>query len=129
MRATSLLEIEEIKKYFPVKSGLLLRQTGSVYAVDGVSIMLHKGEALGLVGESGCGKSTLARTIIRIYEPTSGKVMFNGSDVSKLNRRELLEFRRNATMVFQDPFSSLNPRMTVSRILETPFRVHKVGTK
>ncbi len=128
MSSETLLEVKQLKKHFPVHSGLLLRQTGSVYAVDGVSFDLAKGETLGLVGESGCGKSTAARTVVRIYEPTAGDICFNGQSVTGLKGSALLEFRRNVTMVFQDPFSSLNPRMTIAKILETPLRVHKLGT-
>lgn len=121
-----LLKIENVKKHFPIRSGLLLRQTGNVYAVDGVSFSLGHGETLGLVGESGCGKSTLGRTAIKIYEATAGKVIFEDQDVSTLAGKELQAFRRNVQMIFQDPYSSLNPRRTVANIIEQPLVVHNV---
>jgi oligopeptide/dipeptide ABC transporter ATP-binding protein len=119
-----LLAVESVKKHFPVRSGLLLRQTGSVRAVDGVSLSLAPGETVGLVGESGCGKSTLGRTIIRIYEPSDGRILFGGDDVTHLKGAALTAFRRDVQMIFQDPFSSLNPRRTVASIIEQPLEVH-----
>lgn len=121
---TDILRIQDVKKHFPIRSGLLLRQTGNVYAVDGVSFTLKAGETLGLVGESGCGKSTLGRTIIRIYEPTAGSVEFGGKDITHMNHEGLFAFRRDVQMIFQDPYSSLNPRRTVYNIIEQPLRVH-----
>ena len=121
---TDLLRIQNVKKHFPIRSGLLLRQTGNVYAVDGVSFTLKAGETLGLVGESGCGKSTLGRTVIRIYEPTSGRVEFHGKDITHMEGDGLFAFRRDVQMIFQDPYSSLNPRRTVYNIIEQPLRVH-----
>jgi oligopeptide/dipeptide ABC transporter ATP-binding protein len=126
---TDLLRIENVKKHFPIRSGLLLRQTGNVYAVDGVSFSLKAGETLGLVGESGCGKSTLGRTVIRIYDPTEGRVEFAGKDVTDMKGDGLFAFRRDVQMIFQDPYSSLNPRRTVYNIIEQPLRVHGIDEK
>jgi len=122
-----LLKVEQLKKHFPIRSGLLLKQTGSVYAVDGIELALKTVETLGLVGESGCGKSTLGRTIIRIYEPTTGKISFDGTEVHDLHGASLKDFRRNVQMIFQDPYSSLNPRRTIANIIEQPLVVHGVG--
>lgn len=121
---TDLLRLEGVKKHFPIRSGFLLRQTGKVHAVDGVSFSLKAGETLGLVGESGCGKSTLGRTVIHLYEPTAGRVEFGGEDVTHLQGDRLFAFRRNVQMIFQDPYSSLNPRRTVYHIIEQPLKVH-----
>jgi oligopeptide transport system ATP-binding protein len=126
---TPLLTVQGIKKNFPIKSGLFLRHSGNVRAVDNVSFMIPAGETLGLVGESGCGKTTLGRILVGIYEPTEGSVTFQGETVAGLNGSRMMKFRKNVTMVFQDPFSSLNPRMTVFRILESPLRIHGVGSK
>ena len=114
-----LLRVEHLKKYFKSARGM-------VHAVDDVSFTLEAGKTLGVVGESGCGKSTLGRTIIRLQEPTSGSVFFDGKDVSKLNRQELWEQRRQMQMIFQDPFSSLNPRMTISQAIEEPLTLYKI---
>ena len=114
-----LLRVEHLKKYFKSARGM-------VHAVDDVSFTLEAGKTLGVVGESGCGKSTLGRTIIRLQEPTSGSVFFDGKDVSKLNRRGLWEQRRQMQMIFQDPFSSLNPRMTISQAIEEPLALYKI---
>ena len=114
-----LLRVEHLKKYFKSARGM-------VHAVDDVSFTLEAGKTLGLVGESGCGKSTLGRTIIRLQEPTSGSVFFDGKDVSKLNRQGLWEQRRQMQMIFQDPFSSLNPRMTISQAIEEPLALYKI---
>ncbi|MFC0559264.1 ABC transporter ATP-binding protein [Halalkalibacter alkalisediminis] len=119
-----LLEINGLKKYFPIKKGFFQRTVGNVKAVDGITFSIKKGETFGLVGESGCGKSSAGRTIMRLYEPTEGEIIFDGKDISKLKERELLPYRRDIQMVFQDPFSSLNPRKTVGAILKEPLSVH-----
>lgn len=119
-----LLQVKDLSKFFPIHSGLLLRKTGDVRAVDQVSFELRKGETLGLVGESGCGKSTLGRTLIKLYEPTSGEVIFKGQDVTKLHGKELKTFKRHMQMIFQDPYASLNPRHTVGHIVAEPMKVH-----
>jgi len=115
----NLLEVRDLKMHFPVQNH------GMIYAVDGVSFNLKKGETLGLVGESGCGKSTTARAIAQLYEPTSGEVIFRGADLTRVSRRELLESRRYLQMVFQDPYASLNPRMTAGDIIAEPMRIFK----
>jgi len=123
----TLLEVVNLKKYFPVKSSGVIRRTVShVQAVDGVSFAVPRGGSLGLVGESGCGKSTTGRLITRLYEPTSGEIGFEGQDIAGLSRRQMLPLRREIQMIFQDPYSSLNPRHTVGTIVGTPLRVHKV---
>lgn len=123
-----ILEAKNIKKHFPIKKGLFLRQVGSVKAVDDVSLTVRKGETLGLVGESGCGKSTLGRTLIRLYEPTSGDIQFDGQDFLKLKGETLRKKRRNMQMIFQDPYASLDPRMTVGQVIRQPMDIHNVGT-
>jgi oligopeptide transport system ATP-binding protein len=120
----TLLKVENIKKYFPVHSGLLLRKSGDVKAVDDVSFEVKRGETLGLVGESGCGKSTLGRTLIRLYEPTAGRVLFKGKDVASFRGSELKAFKKSMQMIFQDPYASLNPRHTVGHIISEPVSVH-----
>ncbi len=122
-----LLEVTDLKKYFPVKKGLFSKVHGYVKAVDGISFVIGRKETLGLVGESGCGKTTAARTILRLLEPTDGDVRFEGQSVFKLNSRELRQMRRNMQVVFQDPFGSLNPRMTVGSIVGEPLAVHEVA--
>lgn len=124
-----MLRIENLKKYFPLKTSFLGRSSGNVYAVDDVSFSIAEGETLGLVGESGCGKSTLARTILRFYEPSSGKIYFQGTDLTSLSASEMRKKRRDIQMVFQDPISSLNPRMNIRSILMEPFTIHKVKNK
>lgn len=119
-----LLEVKNLKKYFPIHKGLLLREAGQVKAVDDVSFSVQRGETLGLVGESGCGKSTLGRTVIRLYEPTGGDVFFKGTNFLKLKGEELRKTRKNIQMIFQDPYASLDPRMTVGQILRQPFEIH-----
>ena len=122
----NILEIHDLKKYFPVKKRQLFERRRFVHAVDGVDLTLEEGEALGLVGESGCGKSTLGRTIMRLYDPDSGRIIFDGTDITRLRQSELREFRRNAQIIFQDPYASLNPRMRVKEIIEEPLIIHRV---
>lgn len=118
--AQNLIEIKNLKKYFPVKSGF---KTSYVKAVDDVSLFIKKGETLGLVGESGCGKTTLGRTILRLHEPTSGQIIYNGEDITKIN---MYPFRRKMQIIFQDPYASLNPRMTVGDIVGEPLEIHNM---
>ncbi len=121
-----ILEVTNLRKYFPVKSsGLIRRTVGHVQAVDGVSFAVPRGQTLGLVGESGCGKSTTGRLVTRLYDPTSGSMRFEGREIGGLNRRQMMPFRQEIQMIFQDPYSSLNPRHTVGTIVGTPMRVHK----
>ena len=121
----ALVEVESLRVWFPIKSGIVLdRHIGDIKAVDDVSFSITRGETLGLVGESGCGKSTVGRTILRLYEPTSGKVLFDGRDITTLSQNELRPLRRRMQMVFQDPYASLNPRHSVGRIVGEPLRVH-----
>ncbi len=123
-----LLEVKNLKKYFPIKGGLLRSTVGNVKAVDGVSFSIEKGKTLGLVGESGCGKSTLGRNVLRLQMATEGEVKFMGKDVFSLEPRALKDLRREMQIIFQDPFASLNPRMTIHEILREPLDVHKIGT-
>ncbi|SDJ25758.1 ABC transporter ATP-binding protein [Natribacillus halophilus] len=120
----NILEMQELKKHFPVKTGVLQRTTGHVKAVDGIDIAVKKGESFGLVGESGCGKSTAGRTAMRLYEPTEGQITFDGEDISRKKEKDLFNLRREMQMIFQDPFSSLNPRKTVGSMLAEPLKVH-----
>ncbi|HRX80427.1 MAG TPA: ATP-binding cassette domain-containing protein, partial [Pirellulaceae bacterium] len=124
-----LLEIQGLKKYFPVRAGVLQTVVGHVQAVDGISFQIPEGETLGLVGESGCGKTTAGRTLLRLYEPSEGKILFDGKDVTNIHGRELRELRADMQIVFQDPYSSLNPRMTIKSIVEEGLVVHRMGTK
>jgi len=119
-----VLEAVNLKKYFPVKKGILRRAAGYVYAVDDVTFSIGQGETLGMVGESGCGKSTVARTVLRLIEPTSGSIKLDGHDVTRLGKSEMRPYRRQMQMIFQDPFSSLNPRMSAGDIVGEPLLVH-----
>lgn len=122
-----LLRVEGLKKYFPIRKGLLSRVSGHVKAVDDVSFYVNEGETLGIVGESGCGKSTTGRMLMRLLEPTEGKVVFNGKDLTTISNDEMRKARREIQMVFQDPYASLNPRHTIEKILEEPLIVHGLG--
>jgi peptide/nickel transport system ATP-binding protein/oligopeptide transport system ATP-binding protein len=123
----AILEVTDLTKYFPIKSsGIIRRSIGNVQAVDGVSFEVPRGSALGLVGESGCGKSTTGRLITRLYDPTSGSMKFDGREIGQLSSKEMLPLRSEIQMIFQDPYSSLNPRHTVGTIVGTPLRVHKM---
>jgi peptide/nickel transport system ATP-binding protein len=121
----ALVEIDRLKLYFPIKSGIVLdRHVGDIKAVDDITLTIQRGETLGLVGESGCGKSTVGRAILRLYEPTDGRIVFDGQDITHLGEGELRVLRRRMQMVFQDPFASLNPRHSVGRMVGEPLRVH-----
>ena len=124
-----LLEIKHVKKYFPIRKGVLQREVARVHAVDDVSFAIREGETLGLVGESGCGKSTLGRTIVRLLVPTAGEIIFQGRSIERLSPRALRPLRREMQMVFQDPYASLNPRKRVGTIVGDPMRIHKLGSK
>lgn len=122
-----LLEVRDLKMYFPITRGIVFqRQVGAVKAVDGISMTIKRGETLGLVGESGCGKSTAGRAILQLYKPTAGEVIFDGRDLTKLNGNEMRRTRRDVQMIFQDPYASLNPRMTVGDIIGEPIKVHNL---
>ena len=122
-----LIEVRDLEKHFPLKQGIILqRQVGAVRAVDGVSFDVHEGETLGLVGESGCGKSTTARLVTRLLEPTDGQIIYRGEDIAHASRSELKPLRRDMQMIFQDPYSSLNPRKTVGSIIGEPFEIHRI---
>jgi peptide/nickel transport system ATP-binding protein len=122
-----LLHVENLKRYFAIRGGILLRAKGYVYAVDDVSFSLRKGETLGLVGESGCGKSTVARTIMRLIEPTAGRIFFDGEDICARSIQGMRALRKDMQMIFQDPYASLNPRMTVGEIIGDPIDIHRVA--
>jgi oligopeptide transport system ATP-binding protein len=129
-KGEQLLLVEDVKKYFPVTRGIIFQsEIASVKAVDGVSFALNEGETLGIVGESGCGKSTLARCVMRLLDPTSGRIIFRGRDITHLSRRDMRPIRREMMMVFQDPFASLNGRKRVGFIVAEALEVHKIGTE
>ena len=125
--ADVLIRIEGLKKHFPIRRGFLGRQQGAIQAVDGINFEIYRGETLGLVGESGCGKSTAGRTILQLYKPTDGSVYVNGQDVTRMGPDELRVARRHMQMIFQDPYASLNPRMSVARIIGEPLEINRVG--
>ena len=124
----TVLEVCDLKKHFPIRKGLLQRAAGTVFAVDGVSFTIQAGETLGLVGESGCGKSTVGRTVLRLIEPTVGSMHLSGKNITTLNKSELRPYRRQMQIIFQDPFSSLDPRMSAGDIVAEPLRVHGVAS-
>ncbi|MFN2594782.1 MAG: ABC transporter ATP-binding protein, partial [Actinomycetota bacterium] len=119
-----ILRVEGLVKHFPIRAGLVRRVVGEVHAVDGVNLTVRAGETLGIVGESGCGKTTVARTVMRLHEPTGGRIIFRGADITDLPRKPMRAIRREMQIVFQDPFASLNPRMTVREIVAEPLRIH-----
>lgn len=127
MAADTLLEVQNLKKHFPIKGGVLSKTIGYVYAVDDISFTLHRGETLGLVGESGCGKSTTGRTILRLIEPTAGDIRFEGQNITELDKSKMRSLRREMQIIFQDPYASLNPRMTVGSIIGEPLEIHKIA--
>jgi len=124
-----LVAVKNVKKYFPVYGGILNKEVGQVKAVDGVSLSIQEGETFGLVGESGCGKSTMGKVLLSLVEPTEGEVIINGSNWTKVKGRDLISLKKDAQIVFQDPYSSLNPRMKIIDILMEPLNAHKIGTK
>jgi len=121
-----ILHVEDLKMHFPIKRGVIQRTVGYVHAVDGVTFDIYRGETLGLVGESGCGKTTAGRTILQLYKPTAGQIVFEGKDLVKLKNEEMRQIRRKIQMIFQDPYASLNPRMTVEEIISEPLLVHNI---
>ncbi len=127
MAETPLLEVKHLKKHFPIKGGVFSKTIGYVYAVDDINFTLEKGETLGLVGESGCGKSTTGRTILRLIEPTDGAIYFEGQDITTLDKSAMRALRREMQIIFQDPYASLNPRMTVGSIIGEPLEIHKIA--
>lgn len=124
-----LLEVEDINMHFPIYGGVFKRPVGKVYAVNDVSFKLKSGETLGVVGESGCGKTTLGRAIVRLYDPTSGSIRFEGKEIGATDKANLKGLRRKMQMIFQDPYASLNPRMTIKDMLEEPLKLHNIGDK
>jgi peptide/nickel transport system ATP-binding protein/oligopeptide transport system ATP-binding protein len=129
MTAAPLLEVEGLKKHFPIHKGIFSKVSGYVHAVDGVSFKIARGETLGLVGESGCGKSTVGRTLLKLLEPTDGTIRVAGEDITRLAGERLLPYRRRMQMIYQDPYASLNPRMTAGEIVGEPLIVHQIGTQ
>ena len=129
MTAAPLLEVEGLKKHFPIHKGIFSKVSGYVHAVDGVSFKIGRGETLGLVGESGCGKSTVGRTLLKLLEPTDGTIRVTGEDITRLAGESLLPYRRRMQMIYQDPYASLNPRMTAGEIVGEPLIVHQIGAQ
>jgi oligopeptide/dipeptide ABC transporter ATP-binding protein len=125
----NLVEVKDLKKFFPVRASFLSRTKTFVQAVAGINLTIRSGETLGLVGESGCGKSTLGRLILRLEEPTEGQILFEGEDITRYDSGRLRQMRRQMQIIFQDPYSSLNPRKTVGSIIEEPLIIHKIGTR
>src|SRR5881409_692768 len=124
----NLLDVKALKMHFPLTQGIIFqRQVGAVRAVDGIDFFVEKGETLGLVGESGCGKSTTGRAILQLYKPTAGNVVFDGIELTQLGGEQMRRMRRRMQMIFQDPYASLNPRMTVGNIIGEPLRIHKLS--
>lgn len=128
MDASNTVSVKDLTMYFPIREGLFSRAIGHVHAVDGITFDVARGETLSLIGESGCGKSTAGKTILRLLKPTSGQIEVNGRDITNLSQRELRPLRREMQMVFQDPFSSLNPRMTAGAVVAEPLAVHKIAS-
>lgn len=128
-KTENVVDVQNLKMYFPVTRGLLRRRVGDIKAVDGVSFSIKKNETLGLVGESGCGKTTIGRSILRLYRPTSGNILFHGRDISELKENELRPLRRHMSAIFQDPYGSLNPRQSASIIAGLPLRIHQMVDK
>src|SRR5215813_6710707 len=124
---TPLLEVRGLKKHFPLYKGVFSRIAGQVYAVDGVSLHIDHGETLGLVGESGCGKSTVGRTLLKLIEPTEGTILVRGEDITDLDAAQMLPYRRQMQMIYQDPYASLNPRMSAGEIVGEPLTIHRMG--
>ena len=127
MAEAPLLEIKHLKKYFPIRGGVFSKTIGYVYAVDDINFTIATGETLGLVGESGCGKSTTGRTVLRLIEPTEGEICFEGQDITRLDKNAMRALRREMQIIFQDPYASLNPRMTVGSIIGEPLEIHKIA--
>ena len=124
---SALLEVKDVKKHFPIKRGLMSKTAGFIKAVDGISFSVNRGETLGLVGESGCGKSTTGRLLLRLLEPTAGEVLFEGKNIYRLSFGQMRQLRRDMQIIFQDPYASLNPRLTVEDIVIEPLVIHSIG--
>ena len=122
-----LLEVRALKKHFPLYKGVFSRVSGQVHAVDGVSFHIDRGETLGLVGESGCGKSTVGRTLLKLLEPTEGTILVRGEDITNLDAAQMLPYRRQMQMIYQDPYASLNPRMSAGEIVGEPLTIHRIA--